>query len=366
MGSITKTLAPSKYEILKDVVKDYPGLLNAAELLVQELIRHPKNWGVILKELRAYALKNFSLHNHHENGIEAVRVILETFMEAATSPDREMQREAADGLMFYLEKILTDGDTALGKYSSVLKDCFVRLYQLPEEQFFILVSNPHQLKKLGQIILEKMSGDFDIKCFNDLLFRSFLTTYKYWLKQEDPVTCFRDRKNYTLTDKENKELEELFYPVSHANFSGLIEHLGTLKKSLDSRECLMEMLKFPGYRQLVEFYKDNIRTLPETGDTNKNLNLKLAYLFKIIQTKGLSGIHEDTFREISRTLSAVVKTEKPAELKIILSEPFEVLRNAFILYHDAVLSCIQAVGNEIFNLGDSNLVEWFIRKIISF
>ncbi|MBA4348861.1 MAG: hypothetical protein C0415_02590 [Thermodesulfovibrio sp.] len=366
MISITKIAVPSKYEILKEVVKDYPGLLNAAELLVQELNRHPRNWGVILKELRAYALKNFSLHNHHENGIDAIRVIIDVFLEAITSPDRETQREAADSIMFYLEKILTDGDSALKKYSSVLNDCFAILYQLPEDRFFILISNPHQLKKLGQIIFEKISGDFDIKGFNDLLFRSFLTTYKYWLKEEDPIKCFKDRKDCTLTEKENKELEELLYPVSHANLKGLITHLNTLKEFLDSRECLAELLKFPGYRQLVGFYEDNIRMLPETGDINKNLNLKLTYLFKIIKTKSLSGIHEDTLREISRTLTAVIKMEKPAQLKIILSEPFDILKNAFIPHPDAVLSCIQAVGNEIFNAGDSNLVEWFIRKIISF
>ncbi|MEW6418339.1 MAG: PEP/pyruvate-binding domain-containing protein [Nitrospirota bacterium] len=367
MASVNEITAPSKYEILREVVKDYPGILGTTEALFNELNKPTKNWGLIVKEIRSYALKNFYLHDHHEKGIEAIRIIVDVFLEAITSPDVRIQQAAIDGLMFYLEKILIDGDQDLHKYASIFQDCFVRLNQLQEKQFFLVAANPHQLKKPGQILLEKMPEGFDIKGFNDLLFRSLLTTYEYWLKEEDPATWFKNDTNYTL----GKEI----YPISHANLKGLILHLNSLKESTDEYIRLKELLKLPGYMQMVRYYEDLSGLLPRTGDAHKDLkdvdniyvlNLKMACLLKIMETNGLSSIHESTLREINRTISATIKMERPDQIKLILSDTLSVLKNSFISYPEITLYCIQGIGNEIFNLGDSNLVEWYIQRIVSF
>ena len=365
MASNIRLLTPSKYEVLREVVKDYPGLLSASESLLCELYRHPKNWGFIVKEMRAYALKNFYLHDHHEKGLEVIKIIIDVFLEAINSPDINVQQAAIDSLMFYLEKILMDGEHDLYNYESIFQDCFARLNQLEEKQFFFLTTNPHQLKKLGQIILKKMPARFDLGRFNELFFRSLLTTYEHWLKEEDPVKWFKLAADYTLSEEKHKELEELIYPISHANFKSLILHLSSLKKITDQYLLLEELLKLPGYVQLVRFYEDIAGMLPETDDVHKDINLKVAYLLKIMETKGLSGIHESTLREINRTLSATIKIERPDQIKIIFSDTFNVLKNSLNIYPEIALYCIHGIGNEIFNLGDSNLVEWYIQKIIS-
>jgi len=365
MASNTQLLTPSKYELLREVVKDYPGLLSASESLLCELYRHPKNWGFIVKEMQVYALKNFYLHDHHEKGLEAIKIIIDVFLEAINSLDINVHKAAIDSLMFYLEKILMDGDHDLYNYESIFQDCFASLNQLEEKQFFFLTTNPHQLKKLGQIILKKMPARFDLGRFNELFFGSLLTTYEHWLKEEDPVKWFKLATDYTLSEEKHKELEELIYPISHANFKSLILHLSSLKKITDQYLLLEELLKLPGYMQLVRFYEDIAGMLPQTDDVHKDINLKLAYLLKIMETKGLSGIHESTLREINRTLSATIKIERLDQIKIILSDTFNVLKNSLNIYPEIALYCIRGIGNEIFNLGDSNLVEWYIQKIIS-
>jgi pyruvate,orthophosphate dikinase len=365
MASGIQLLTPSKYELLREVVKDYPGLLSASEPLLRELYRHPKNWGFIVKEMRAYALKNFYLHDHHEKGIEAIKIIIDVFLEAINSPDINVQQAAIDSLMFYLEKILMDGDHDLNNYESIFQNCFAGLDQLKEKQFFFLTTNPHQLKKLGQIILKKMPARFDLGKFNELFFRSLLTTYEHWLKEEDPVKWFKLATDYTLSEEKHKELEELIYPISHVNFKSLILHLSGLMKITDQYLLLEELLKLPGYMQLVRFYEDIAGMLPQTGNVNKDISLKVAYLLKIMETKGLSGIHESTLREINRTLSATIKMERHDQIKIILSDTFNVLKNSLNIYPEIALYCIHGIGNEIFSMGDSNLVEWYMQKIIS-
>ncbi len=358
-------LLPSKYEVLREVVNGYPSLLNSTDQLVFKLDQHRKEWGITLEELRTYALKNFYLHNHHENGIEAIRVIIDVFFEAFSSPDKNIQEAAIDGLLFYLDKILSDGDQDLQKYSAVLLNCFRKLSDLPQRQFFLLTVNPRQIKKLGKKALEKTSRDFEVKALNELLFRYLFTTYEYWLQEEDPIINFRRRTNQTLSESEYNELEELFYPVSHANLKGLIIHLNNLKESEDddTRGRLKELLKLPGYMQVVGFYEDLIARLFGIGERNKNFSVKMIYLFQIMETKGLSSIHEDAFREMSRTVSSIV-TKEPEQLKALLSEPFIVLKSSFAIYPEAALYCIESIGKKIYSFGDSNLAEWFIQKVI--
>ena len=360
------SLLRSKYEVLKEVVNDYPGLLNSATELVFKLDQPQMEWGIIIGELRAYALKNFYLHNHHEKGVEAIRIIIDVFIEALHSPDRNIQETAVDGLLFYLDKILSDCDQDLQKYSEVLPNCFHRLSNLPERQFFLCTDNPHQIRKLGKKVLEKMPRDFEVKALNELLFRYLLTTYEYWLQEEDPFVSFKRRMGHALSESEYKGIEELLYPVSHANLRGLITYLNTLQESGDdvSCGCLKELLALRGYLQVVGFYQDLIASFTRIGKKSKNHSITMGYFSQIMETKGLSSIHEDVLREMSRTVSNIL-AEEPRQAKLILPEVFIVLERSFALYPDAVLYCIQSIGKKIYSLGDSDLAEWFIRKVIA-
>lgn len=356
---------PSRYEVLKEVVNGYPGLLDSAARLVSELDRSQKKWGIILDELRSYALKNFYLHNHHQKGIEAIGIIMDVFFEALYSSDRNIQETAIDGLLFYLDKILSADAQDLQEYSALLSNCFRRLSDLPESQFFLLTVNTHQIKKLGKKTLEKMDRSFEVKALNELLFRYLFATYEHWLREEDPINPIRRRMGHTLSEKEYKEIEDLLYPVSHANFKGLIIHLNTLRESGDGNSYgpLKELLELPGYMQVVGYYQDLIAPLSGIGDKSKNLSVTMGYFFRIMETKGLSSIHEDILREISRAVSGVI-AEEPGQVKLILPEVFIVLKRSFALYPEAVLYCIRGIGEKIYSLGDSDLVEWFIRKVI--
>ncbi len=360
-----KTETPSKYEILREVVKDYPGLLSALEPLLNALNSSPQNWCLIVKEMQTYALKNFYIHDHHKKGLEAIRTIIDVFLDAINNPDKTIQQAAVESLVFYLEKILIDGNNDLHAYATVFQYCFSRLNQLQEKQFFLLVTNPHQLKKLGQIILGKMPSGFHIDVFNDLLHRYFSTTFEYLLGEKDPSYWLNQIASYTLSEEKRKELEGLFYPLSHTHLKELFSHLDGLGKSEDQYAYLKELLKLPGYMQLVKYHEDLAGMLAITGDAHKDLNIKLVYLLKIMETGGLASIHENILREINRTISNIVKIEEPEQIKSSLSDIFSVLKNSLKEYPDTALYCIQTTGNEIYNKGISNLVEWYLQKIIS-
>jgi pyruvate,orthophosphate dikinase len=366
LTSNLRSLLPSKYEVLKEVMNGYPGLLKSVDQLIFKLDQNQKEWGTVLEELRTYALKNFYIHSRHEKGIEAIKIITDVFLEAAYFPDKNIQETAIDGLLFYLDKILCDDDQYAPKYSEVLSNCFRKLSDLPKRQFLLLAINPLQIKKLGKKALKKISQDFDIGTLNELLFRYLLITYEYWLQEEDPIIYFKRRAGHILDESENKELEELLYPVSHANLKELITYLDSLKESGDDDPYgrLKDLLKLPGYMQVVGFYEDLIGPLSRIGEKSKILYIKMPYLFLIMETKGLSSIHEDTIREISRTISGSI-TENAELVKVILPETFVALKKSFSVYPETVLYCIQGIGQKIYPIGDSDLVEWFIQEVIA-
>ncbi len=366
-ASYAPEFLPTTYEILREVVKDYPSLLSSTDQLLIELSARQNGRETVLEELRNYALRNFYYHDHHERGAEAVRVIIGIFLESMTSPHGRVRATAADCLLSYLDKVLADSGQDLQKYSAVLSECFSWLSRLQDDHFLLLTTNPHQVKKLGKHIIEKMPGDLDIRSFNELLFRYLLTTYESWLKEEDLLTYCMARIDFALSEKEHGELQELFYPVSHANLRELVAHLKDLEGSekTDPLRYLEELMKLPGYMQVVGFYEDLFGLLPRTGDRGKNQTVKMILLSRVLETSGLESIHEDTLREMGRTLAGIAKTDKSQHLRELLYAPLGVLKKSFGIHPEAALFCIQAVGNEIFSSGDSDLVEWFMQNVIS-
>ncbi len=105
--------------------------------------------------------------------------------------------------------------------------------------------------------------------------------------------------------------------------------------------------------------------LSVTDEPLRDLNIKMIYLLRIMETQGLSSIHENTLREMNRTISSLVKIGEPEQIKMSVSDIFRVLKNTFGTYPETALYCVQVIGNELYGKGDSNLVEWYLQKVIS-
>lgn len=360
---IQKSASP-KYEVLREVIQEYPGLLTALEPLLDALHHATGDWNFIIREMRSYALKNFYTHDHHEKGAEAIRTVIEVFLEAMDNPDVSVQQASAESLIFYLEKILLDG-SELSRYEEILNGCFSAMLQLPDNLFFLLVSNPHQIKKLGQIILGKNTPSMHTETFNNLLARYFSITFSSWLNEKDPADWMPGLSEPPLSAQQSRELEELVFPVSHAHLRELSALLAHIRQSDDQTSQLKELLNLPGYTQIVRYYEDIAGKLRITGDTPRDLKLKLAYLLKVMENPGLSGIQENALREINRTVANIIKGEEPEQIRITLAGVFIVLKQSLRMYPDTSLFCIQGIGNEIYARGVSGLVEWYLQKIIS-
>ena len=95
-------------------------------------------------------------------------------------------------------------------------------------------------------------------------------------------------------------------------------------------------------------------------------NRKLLFLFRIMETSGLALIHEETLREINRSLVLLIRLQTYEEIEQFLLTTFQLLKANVRKYPHTSLQCIQVLGTEVFNRGNSRLVEAFLWETVRF
>jgi len=95
-------------------------------------------------------------------------------------------------------------------------------------------------------------------------------------------------------------------------------------------------------------------------------NRKLIFLFHIMETSGLALIHEETIREINRSLVQLIRRQTFEEIESFLLTTFQLLNVNVRKYPHTSLQCIQVLGTEVFKRGNSRLVEAFLWESVRF
>ena len=371
--AVAQVAVDPKYQVLQETVRGFRGIQKTVEALLFEL-NHPfRNWGWILPELRAFALKYFPSYAKHPRGPEAMALIVDTFFDGIGQAGREdLQAQAIDYLLGYLERIASElNPSNLAQWLPVLESSFERLAELPENPFFLLASSHIPLKRIGQIFIQKVPPGWPRSALNRLLRRSLRETYRFWLQEDDPAVWMakvgEDGPPVSIHEKE--PLGE----VTHDRLRAHLKELEHLSGEDGSSETLRRLLKLPGYIDIVRAYKEipnrfdsAIPPAPEAGGASLTQNWKILSLFKIMETPGLHDIHEDTLREINRTLADRIQKEPPERMGEFVLRAFALLKTCVENYPQTALQCIQTIGAEIFKRGYSPLVELFLEQVLRF
>ncbi len=360
-----------RFRVLQEVVSDYRGLRKTVDSLLFEL-HHPfRNWKLILSELRGFALKNLDSYRRHPRGYEAVGLILEVFLEAMTTAKRqEIQSQALECILSYMEKVV---QTCLvqdaSPYVGVLGESLKRLRELPQAQKELLARSYHPLKRMGLELLSRGVEGKELSPLNELLKELLQITYQQWLKEEDPVVWFR--KEFAK-DPPPGPLGELLGELSHHRLQGYVLFLEGLDGGSSAAEVAGKLLRMPGHLELVRMYRElpermTSLSLPTKATGEEFLrDGKIISLFKIMNTSRLSEIHEETLREIQRSLTGMIRSEPPHRLESFLLQTFALLRENVVHYPRTALQCIHAIGQEVFQKAQSRLVEVFLEEVVRF
>lgn len=356
-----------KYALLQEVMSKYSGIMEGLNTFLRELEHPYKNWGFIVNEARAFALEYLHLLQSHPKGPEAASLYLDIFLDAIeTSQERDVRRNAADNLILYLQKIIKDSGKDFARFLSVFDSAFDRIRSCKTENFFLFVTSYYQINKLADAYLEKVPPDTDLNRLIALLSKYFQRAYAYWCGEEDPEKWFK--REIGISGNQAKALKDIFFPISHKRLNTYAQKAEQIsRENTGNQENLLGLLKhLPGYRQIVESYSEIPKELFKIGEgTGQGNTWKLIFLFHIMNTAGLSSIHEESLRDVNRTLAWLIGHEESEVVQEMISKTFAILKVSTKKYPSTALNAILNVGRAVYKTDDSDLVDFFIEAVVA-
>ena len=361
--------------VLQDIVKPYKGIARSLHELLYE-ISHPfRNWTIIIPKLRAFVLKNHNHYRRHKDGPEAMQRFCDLFLKAIAETKKNEAQLAMtmESLLAYLEKAITTLDRSdVQVYEKALASCFVNLEQLDDNVMLFMVQGHHPIKKIAAMMLELVGedGSYDFKPLVRLLKKILQLNYSYWLGEEDPQSWFAAECGDLCN---GWQAGRLFKAISHEQMQSHLDSVNSINGDDEPRQALEKLLELPAHMDIVRFYKQIPEKLveeggptgPEAADRFAE-NRKLLFLFRIMDTAGLYLIHEETLREINRSLIQLIRRQTFEEIESFLLTAFKFLKANVRRYPHTSLQCIQVLGAEVFRRESSRLVETFLWELVRF
>ncbi len=370
--------------VLLEVVEKYKGLHSSLEKLLYEVCHPFRNWKLILPQLRSFVLKNSGLYKAHEKGPEAFRLFSGLFFEALEDSQRypALLNQVVGAKLAWIDKMITlFNHEDMRRFQGPLNELFGKIEELDREDDAIImhiVHGQHSVAKIAARLVQfHEEGDvkFDYSPLASLVRTVLRKNYLYWLKEDDPLPWFLEHCGIL---REDEHSVELFQKVSHAAMQEHKDVLETLGLAEDPIAALSVMLMLPGHVDIVRYYREVPTILamaeqhltPAAEETFKLHhfieNQKLLFLFKIMDTRGLYLIHEETLREINRSLVQLVRQQTFEEIEDFLLTTFKLLKANVVKFPHTSLQCIQVLGGEVFDRGNSRMVEAFLWGVVRF
>jgi pyruvate,orthophosphate dikinase len=172
------------------------------------------------------------------------------------------------------------------------------------------------------------------------------------LSEKDPFIWFTNECGEIC---KGWEAGQLFNAISHQQLEKHQKALNLIDIEANPYSGLKSILELPSHMDIVRLYKDVPARLSDEQrldkKAKKNLesidrfseNRKLLFLFRIMETSGLSLIHEETLREINRSLVQLIRRQTYEEIEQFLLTTFQLLNANVSKYpHTAYLPAVHS------------------------
>ena len=384
METAGEVVIAQELQPLLEIVSRFKGIHSSLESLLYEICHPFRNWSLIMPLYRSFVLRNSNNFIRHEQGPQAMRLFAQIFFEAIKDSEKNstLLVQIIEAKLAWIEKMiqLLDDDMLL-RYESFLNELFERMRKLEDGESPVMlhiVQGQHPMKRLATLLFEKAGGrrsEFGFYPLAILMRTVLLKNYHYWLGEVDPLEWFLERSGIASSDF---QASELFAAISHEAIREYKTSLKAITLDDNASRGLAEMLELPAHVDIVRYYKQIPANLAEFAEENGSQvrskkavgavaeNWKLLFLFKIMDTEGLYLIHEESLREINRSLVQLVRQQSFEEIEEFLLTTFELLRANVSKYPHTSLQCIQVLGTEVFNRGNSRMVEAYLFSVVRF
>ncbi len=368
---------PSRYRVLQEVVARYQGLSDKLEHLLYEISHPYRNWQLIIPELRAFVLKNLNNYRTHANGPASFSLLTSIFLEALQDcrKNGKVVSMVMEAMLAYADKLISSLDVAtLLRFEEPLNaffSCLAGLDEIDDQVMMYMVQGQHPMKKMAlQLIAfgrDNQDLAFSYGPIAHLMQRILGLNYAYWLNEEDPRPWFVSQCGEFCGSAPG---ESLLDDISHDRLRMYQQQLEEIDIESDPLQGLSNILELPAHMDIVRLYRaiPGQLGLESRGEAPAPFaeNRKLIFLFRIMDTAGLYLIHEETLREINRSLVKLIRQQSYDDIEKFFVTTFHLLKVNVRKYPHTSLQCIQIIGGEVFKRGNSRLVETFLWEAVRF
>lgn len=371
----SEVVIDAAFQPVQDVVASYQGLSAKLDHLLHE-IHHPyRNWNFIIPELRAFVLKNLSHYLRHEKGPECFALFSGIYLDALADCRKNGKLVALviEAMLAYTDRLISSIDLeGLHRYEQQFNHFFRQLTvldQIDDQLMMYMVQGHHPMKKMALKLMSFSDGDspltYDFEAIARLMQKILALNYQYWLGEEDPLPWFLEQCGEFCQEW---EAGKSFAAISHEQLRHYRAELNSVHIEEGALPALRRILELPNHMDIVRFYREIPTKLAQESETYSPFieNRKLLFLFRIMDTSGLYLVHEETLREINRSLVQLIRKQSFEQIEQFFVTTFQLLKANVRRYPHTSLQCIQVIGGEVFKRGNSRLVEAFLWETVRF
>ncbi len=373
-----------RFSVIEEAVAEFAGKRRQARELLLEYHHRFRNWRFVVQETWRYATGNFLLYTQHpQNGriVHLLATILLDALRASNNPD--VCRLAVDHLLAFWLKLAEEKPQLIARrapqgfspetiddhvetidecHAGLIRAGFLNLFRLPEESFYFVLTSLYPVKKLAAKMLSVWSEPSWFAELQAVLERLLGATYRFWLSREDPCLWLARQ---VAAEPDDCPWFSHCYPLSHAHHRQCQEQVeGISREETDPRRAVERLAQLPCFQQIVSAYHRFPQQLKEQAKSHRSGHLSMLMRLKIMETKGLEAIHEETLRDINFELSQWLSQETPEDFRKRLDSLFTVLAKCMATYPEAALQCLRTIGLEILDTDHYDLIQFFIRRTV--
>ncbi|MBF0620605.1 MAG: phosphoenolpyruvate synthase [Magnetococcales bacterium] len=378
--AVDKITIDPRQELLREMVGHSAGVLKSLDTLLLEL-NHPfRNWRMILPELRVFMVKNVRRFLNHEKAPQAMPLMVEPFFLALDEvKDDRLAYNALEGLCIFLDRVMSvvkDHAPLIPVWNGILS----QFNGLSDQYLFLLAQSYTPLKNsLVSLIKQATSASpdevltvLDPVTVRSLSVRMYMITYRYWLDQTDPASFSPEIHLDSLARISHPALEQ--YRRDLNRLEGMASTSGFLEPKA-AFVHLFDLFSLPSFLDIIRNYRDTAQQLGQCLAKEDSLEngarrmaiRRLRFMFHILEVEGLLLIHEETLREVNRSLVHLVKLrQSQGDLVAFFDRTFCFLNANVERYPQTTLQCIEVLGTEVFKHQNSYLIEAFLEQAVRF
>ncbi len=333
------------------IFSNYPGILSIVEDLINKLEKFPHS-PFISYEIETHFIKYFNYYLKHPQGFEATSFLFDYLMKCLYK--RETTESCVKSLLRMTLKLIEDCNCPENeKFLNIAKKIFEYLFSMDIENYLPRLDS---LRIIGKTVIKTQLKDEE-------LLTAFKVLYKKYL-----ISLYKSINSIKNPLKYHKEIFPQGFPFVENAYNSLYKEIMKNTKNIRDKDELNELIKIPSGMEIFNIFRELYKHFLQSGDVWVDLQNRIYYFFWITENEVLSDLYDFSLREIGKNIKnslPLLISHSPKKTIDLLEKVFIKLSIFFKIHADAVLFCLEEIGEAVFSLDNREIFNFYIDSLIS-